>query len=245
MDPELNNRVTEGRKPHGIIRWLFGFAITGFTGPFVLTVFSVVAQLLHLGPKYPKFMEISLKVLTSSWFSLFLLQGAHDQWDLVIWWLPCVAVNVGLYSLIGLVARWMRRGIVLKPKLTLVAALTGCPMLGIVSFFLGWWGRPILCEMPAGYRGLVVVQYENSTCPPLPTKGIYKVIAVNAAGRSCTSSRMLSGFRYLRFEYVDSRGTQEVLASGWYRLSTISTPQVSTNGYFEEEKRQDLFIRTR
>ncbi len=168
MHPEVNNGVTEGRKPQGIRRWLFGFAITGSAGPLLLTIFGVVAQLLHLGPKYPKFVEIPLKVLTSSWFSLFLLQGAHDQWDLVIWWLPCVAVNIGLYSLIGLVAWWMPRGIVLKPKLTLVAALTAFPAVGIVSFFLGWWGRPILCEIPAGYRGLVVVQYEDLKCPPGP-----------------------------------------------------------------------------
>lgn len=244
MASEADNPVTAGRQPRGRRRWLFGFAIAGFTGPFLLTAFGAIAQLLHIGPKYPKFIEVLAKVLASSWFSLFLLQGAREQRDVVIWWLPCVAVNVGLYSLIGLVSWWIWRGFNLRRKLTVSAGLLGCVLLGVLAFLLGWWGQPVLWELPVGYRGWVVVQYEDSACPPLPRRGIYKVIAVDPAGRLCTSSPMPTGFRYLRFEYVNPSGTKQVMLSGWYGFLDVRTPQVSTAGVVEGVKRQVLFVGT-
>jgi hypothetical protein len=244
VSSEGSHPATKGREPRGKKRWISAFAIAGFAGPALLTTFGAITGLFHVAPKFPVPVEVLIRGLTKLWFTLFLLQGAHNQGDLVIWWLPCVAANVALYCVIGLVAWWSWHLFIRWPKLSLGVLLAGCISSGMISYSLGWWGRPILWRFPADYRGWVVVQYEDSNCPPLTTKGFYKVIVINAVGRSCTSSQMPTGFRYLRFEYVDPNGAAQVLVSGWYGFLDVRTTQVFTLGVVQNLKRQVLFVGT-
>lgn len=78
-------------------------------------------------------------------------------------------------------------------------------------------GRPIRWEIPAGYRGWVVVLYENPACPALRAEGFYaQVVPIDANGCGCTSSSSPTGWRSHRYEYVepDDRRVQ-IRQSGW------------------------------
>jgi hypothetical protein len=85
-----------------------------------------------------------------------------------------------------------------------------------LEFATGNFGRPLLYRMPAGYRGWVLVEYNNSGCPPLSSDWLYLVIDISASGLGCTSSGVTYGWRYTRFEYINEHGVQCVLrSSGW------------------------------
>lgn len=243
MSSQVNNTVFNrsvfDKKP-----WLFVFVLVGFVGPVLLTVFGAVVGLFHLDTRFPNLVRIFTTGLSKLWFSLFLLQSAHSQRDLVIWWLPCVAVNVGMYYILGYILWQLLRLFLRGPKLFSAAVFAGCVGLGLVSYQVGWWGQPILWQFPSGYRGWVVVQYGDSNCPPLASKGLYKVIVVNVRGRSCTSSRMPTGLRYLRFEYIDPNGAEHSLISGWFQFLEVRGPQISTQGIVQNLGRQVLFVGT-
>jgi len=224
--------------------WLFAFAMVGFVVPALLTAFGAIVGLLRLEARFPSLVRIFATGLAKLWFSLFLLQGAYSQRDLVVWWLPCVAANVGMYYILGYIL-WPLLQLSLRgPRLFSAAVFAGCVGLGLVSYQIGWWGQPILWQFPAGYRGWVVVQYGDSNCSPLATKGLYKVIVVNGRGQSCTSSRMPTGLRYLRFEYIDPNGAEQILFSGWFQFLEVHGPQVSTQGIVQNLGRQVLFVGT-
>jgi hypothetical protein len=244
MSSQATNSISINRSARDKKSWLFAFAIAGLVGPALLTAFGAIVSPLHLAAKYPNLVRISATGLAKLWFSLFLLQGAHSQRDLAIWWLPCVAINVGMYYTLGYMIWQSWRLFLRGPKLFTAVLLGGCVGLGLVSCLLGWWGPPILWHFPAGYRGWVVVQYGDSNCPPLATKGLYKVIVVDGRGRSCTSSRMPAGLRYLRFEYIDTSGAEQTLLSGWFQFLQVHSPQVSTQGIVQNLGRQMLFVGT-
>ena len=99
----------------------------------------------------------------------------------------------------------------------------GLPVLIILVVFVilpalgGGLGRPLRYELPAGYRGWVVIQYEDPACPPLQSKGIYLVIPIPPSGRACTSSPIPLGWRYTRYEYVSPDGTRRAIRwGGWH-----------------------------
>jgi hypothetical protein len=48
---------------------------------------------------------------------------------------------------------------------------------------------PNWIELPAGYRGYLVVQFSDPSCPPLERRGEYEVIRFGEDGRACTSAR--------------------------------------------------------
>jgi len=102
-------------------------------------------------------------------------------------------------------------------------------------------GRPILWQFTPGYRGWVVVEYENPACPPLVTEGVYLVIRVPASGRACTSSPIPVGWRYGRYEYVFEDGRRRVIpSSGWDSNSEITLLSVNF-----EKKLEFLFVGTK
>lgn len=220
--------------------WLFAFAIAGFTVPALITALGAVVAAFHIPLDHPGIIKPLIKGLTTLWFSLFLLQGADSQRDLAIWWIPCVAVNVGLYCLIGLIAwqSWRR------PKFSSFVLLAGCISFALISYLVGWWGQPVLWQFPEGYRGWVVVQWGDPNCPPLASKGLYKVILINTVGRLCTSSQMPTGFRYLRFEYINPNGAEQVMLSGWFRFLDFHGPQFFSMGAVYNLRRQMLFVGT-
>lgn len=46
---------------------------------------------------------------------------------------------------------------------------------------------PNWIEIPAGYRGALVVQFDDPSCPPLQRRDAYEVIRFGDDGRACTS----------------------------------------------------------
>lgn len=110
----------------------------------------------------------------------------------------------------------MRRAVRLRllvyglPVLIILLVLVILPALG------GGLGWPLRYELAAGYRGWVVIQYEDPACPPLQSKGIYLVIPIPPSGHACTSSPMPKGWRYTRYEYMSPDGTRRAIPwSGW------------------------------
>jgi hypothetical protein len=75
-------------------------------------------------------------------------------------------------------------------------------------------GRPMLYEIPIGYKGWVVIQYENASCPSLPVRGIRLVVSVPGSGRVCTSTTAPQGYSHVRFEYLSPGGSRRSLSLG-------------------------------
>ena len=75
--------------------------------------------------------------------------------------------------------------------------------------------RPTVYELSSGYRGWLQIYYENPTCPPSPTRGVYQVMRVGSDGRGCTSGPMPRGWHYQRAEYVGPNGARTSAPSVW------------------------------
>jgi hypothetical protein len=100
---------------------------------------------------------------------------------------------------------------VLISLLVLVALL-----IAWILVFLGV-GRPLLWEVPAGFRGWASVRYGDPRCPPLETRGVFIVLSASPDGRGCTSSASpRRAWRYTRVEYVHPTGarTRGTLSDG-------------------------------
>src|SRR5438445_5309840 len=70
-----------------------------------------------------------------------------------------------------------------------VILLLGWSSLIAVIATVAMLGRPIFYKFPSDYRGWVVVEYANPSCPPLTSiRGINQVVEVPPSGRLCTSS---------------------------------------------------------
>jgi hypothetical protein len=70
-----------------------------------------------------------------------------------------------------------------------IVALAACGQLQLPSPFASEAPPrlPLQLEIPAGYRGYVVLQYALSTCPVLPRRAGFTVIRFGDDGRACTS----------------------------------------------------------
>ena len=44
-------------------------------------------------------------------------------------------------------------------------------------------------EIPEDFRGWAVLEWENPACPPLPRRGLKRVVPIDASGHACTSDR--------------------------------------------------------
>ena len=87
------------------------------------------------------------------------------------------------------------------------------PLLAIV---LCWGlyhlvGRPMRYEFPEGFKGWLVVRFQDPTCPPLRSQGIFLVVSVPASGQVCTLTPHPDGWIYYRFEYLHPDGTRTSL----------------------------------
>jgi hypothetical protein len=88
---------------------------------------------------------------------------------------------------------------------TFVQAVVWLAVLLFVSF--GGGERPVRYLIPAGFRGWVLVEYENPACPPLRTEGLWLAVPVRPTGYGCTSSP--SQFRaehFVAYDYVSPDG---------------------------------------
>jgi hypothetical protein len=74
------------------------------------------------------------------------------------------------------------------------------------------FGRPMLYELPSGFKRWVVVHFEDPSCPPLHKQGVFLVVPVPSSGQVCTSTRHPEGWIYYRFEYLQPNGKREPLS---------------------------------
>jgi hypothetical protein len=55
-------------------------------------------------------------------------------------------------------------------------------LIGFAGLFCGLlfvtlvMGRPLLVEIPAGYKGWIIVRVEDAHCPALATRGLFRVV---------------------------------------------------------------------
>jgi hypothetical protein len=106
-------------------------------------------------------------------------------------------------------------------KLALVVVI----IMGGLLFVLVWrqhLGLPVSYELPAKFRGWVVVQTENPSCAPSERNGLFLVVRVNALGNACTSAKTPYGWHYERFIYVGADGAKaQIPSSSWDKNSLI------------------------
>jgi len=70
------------------------------------------------------------------------------------------------------------------------------------------FGRPMRYEFAEGFKGWLSIRFEDPTCPPLRSQGIFLVVSVPSSGHVCTSTRHPNGWVYYRFEYVHPNDTR-------------------------------------
>ncbi len=83
---------------------------------------------------------------------------------------------------------------------TLIASIVGLVAVALVADRGVDW--PVRSELPAGFRGWAVVQYERRDCAPLARHGLYLVIVHDRSGRACTSSPRPEGWHFHSVQYV-------------------------------------------
>jgi len=70
---------------------------------------------------------------------------------------------------------------------------------------------PVRHQLPDGFRGWALIQYQRPACPALSTQGIHLIIPYDATGRACTSSLPPAGWRYRSVVYVHRDGTRRAI----------------------------------
>ena len=97
-----------------------------------------------------------------------------------------------------------------RPPLLRARFLTLAVGFGL-TVLTGWgvhhvFSRLMRYEIPSGFKGWFVVEFEELACPPLRSEGLFLVVAVPASGRVCTSTANPDGLVYYKFEYVSPDG---------------------------------------
>lgn len=106
----------------------------------------------------------------------------------------------------------------------------------------GWISRPERWTFPVGFRGWVLVRYQDPSCPPLPTDGLYRVIAVDLSGRACTSSPAARGWHVEQFTFVFPDGRTEAIPAGGDGADRVAAWNIAVSGDYRE---QYLFVGTK
>jgi Family of unknown function (DUF6843) len=115
---------------------------------------------------------------------------------------------------------------------------------GLVVLIVGWgvhhvFSRPMRYEIPGGFKGWFVVQFEEPACPPLRSQGLFLVVSVLPSGNVCTSTSNPDGLVYYKFEYVFPDGKRERLR--WNDHGRPGT-QVWLIGYDLGSKTEENFV---
>ena len=102
--------------------------------------------------------------------------------------------------------------------------------------------KAMLYLIPGGYKGWIVVQFEDPTCPPLPREGTFLVVMVSPTGRACTSNSRPAGIDYVQFDYIygDSRRVRLAASS-----SSGGDALVRLLAYQPDEKWEIEFVGTK
>jgi hypothetical protein len=62
----------------------------------------------------------------------------------------------------------------------------------VISCRLLWYTTAesvTLWEIPYDFRGWAVLEWENPHCAPLPSRGLKRIVVIDATGNACTSDR--------------------------------------------------------
>ena len=105
-------------------------------------------------------------------------------------------------------------------------------------------GRPMLYEIPGGFKGWIAIRFNDPTCPPLQRRGIWSVVEISPSGRACTSTKHDNRWVYYRFEYIYPGGNRKELAlrSGNDPAGEI---QVRLVTFLSEYQWEELFVGTK
>ena len=102
-----------------------------------------------------------------------------------------------------------------------------------------FFSRPIRYEIPAEYKGWILVQYGNPTCAPLRSQGVFRSVLVPLPGRVCTSDHHPDRWTLYKFEYVSPDGTRKSLP--WNDHGRLGT-QAWLIGYRMEDNSDEIFV---
>src|SRR5205823_14383647 len=89
--------------------------------------------------------------------------------------------------------------------------ITMSTILLIVIVVRHKFGRPMRYEFVGGFSRWVVVQFQDPSCPPLRSDGLFLVVSVPTSGKVCTSTARPQGWIYYRFAYIYPNGQREAL----------------------------------
>lgn len=102
-----------------------------------------------------------------------------------------------------------------------VTAICLIVIMGLGVLLQGAGGAEVW-EIPGGYRGWVVAEFNRAHCPDARVTGSSWVYSVSPSGQACTSGASRKGWMYTRYEYVFSDGTRTPLSVGvWGRGGDI------------------------
>jgi hypothetical protein len=88
---------------------------------------------------------------------------------------------------------------------TRVGCLLTVIVVGAVVLLTRWGGtaRPVLYEIPGGFRGWVTISYRTPGCAPLHSEGLWVVVQIPSSGHACTASGTgFPAFHLVRYVYV-------------------------------------------
>jgi hypothetical protein len=112
--------------------------------------------------------------------------------------------------------------------------------LALVIFFA--FGRPVRWIFPGDEVGWVAVQFNNPSCLPLHTDGIFLVVDVPEQKSTCTSTRLPRGLEYFTFQSGKGTSTRPLKwgesawparyqkDSGWYWIFVGTKEQFNHSG---------------
>jgi hypothetical protein len=101
------------------------------------------------------------------------------------------------------------------------------------------FGRAIRYEIPGGFKGWLLVRWDDQRCLPLRRQGMFLLLSFPRSDVACTSTPRFANLTYLRFEYVFPDGTRQSLR--WNEHGKPGT-QVWLLGYSEQDKSDEIFV---
>ena len=108
----------------------------------------------------------------------------------------------------------MKRVMVLLAWFVGILLIGGASLVALMVFRVGVTG-PTVYELQSGYRGWLLIRYEDPSCPSPFTRSVFQIIHVAADGRGCTSGPLPRGWHYQRATYVEAGGSRRVAPPVW------------------------------
>lgn len=78
--------------------------------------------------------------------------------------------------------------------------------------------EPVITDLPADYRGWVIMRYERPECPEMAREGVSLVVSVPSSGCVCTSSPEPKHLRAYIYRAAQSDGTRQGMSNAMIHL---------------------------